>query len=76
MRDMYEVMNRWGAWAAADSSVVDWQTIADGFKGLLPHGKKTRLQCDDDEGILIYGCVARLKYEIPDEDDIIIAQMW
>lgn len=40
MRDMYEVMDRWGAWAAADSSGVDWQPIAAGFKGLLPHGKK------------------------------------
>ena len=40
MRDMYEVLDRWGAWAAADNSSVDWQPIAAGFKGLLPHGKK------------------------------------
>ena len=39
MRDMYEVMDRWGAWAASDNSGVDWQPIAAGFKGLLPHGK-------------------------------------
>ena len=51
MRDMYEVLDRWGAWAAADSSGVDWQSIAAGFKGLLPHGKKSRFQCDDEEGI-------------------------
>ncbi|HCN4976984.1 TPA: antitermination protein, partial [Escherichia coli] len=25
MRDMYEVMDRWGAWAASDNSGVDWQ---------------------------------------------------
>ncbi|EFC2194721.1 antitermination protein, partial [Escherichia coli] len=55
MRDMYEVLDRWGAWAAADNSGVDWQPIAAGFKGLLPHGKKSRLQCDDDEGIMIDG---------------------
>ncbi|MEF3686369.1 antiterminator Q family protein, partial [Citrobacter freundii] len=24
MRDMYELMDLWGAWAAADSSGVDW----------------------------------------------------
>ena len=41
MRDMYEVLDRWGAWAAADNSGVDWQPVAAGFKGLLPHGKKT-----------------------------------
>ncbi|BCP69641.1 MULTISPECIES: antiterminator Q family protein [Enterobacter cloacae complex] len=72
MRDMYEVMDRWGAWAAADSSGVDWQPIAAGFKGLLPHGKKSRLQCDDDEGIMIDSCVARLKKYKPDEYELII----
>ncbi|KTH22657.1 antiterminator Q family protein [Enterobacter cloacae] len=73
MRDMYEVMDRWGAWAAADSSGVDWQPIAAGFKGLLPHGKKSRLQCDDDEGIMIDGCVARLKKYNSEEYELIIA---
>lgn len=73
MRDMYEVMDLWGAWAAADSSGVDWKPIAAGFKGLLPHGKKSRLQCDDDEGIMIDGCVARLKKYKPEEYELIIA---
>ncbi len=72
MRDMYEVMDRWGAWAAADSSGVDWQPIAAGFKGLLPHGKKSRLQCDDDEGIMIDGCVARLRKCKAEEYELII----
>lgn len=73
MRDMYDVMDRWGAWAAAYCSGVDWQPIAAGFKGLLPHVKKSRLQCDDDEGILIDGCVARLKKYKPEEYELIIA---
>ncbi len=73
MRDMYEVMDRWGAWSAADSSGVDWQPIAAGFKGLLPHGKKSRLQCNDDDGIMIDGCVARLKIYKPEEYELIIA---
>mgnify|MGYP000884333732 FL=1 len=73
MRDMYEVMDLWGAWAASDNSGVDWQPIAAGFKGLLPHGKKSRLQCDDDEGIMIDGCVARLRKYKPEEHELIIA---
>ncbi|HDS5551142.1 TPA: antitermination protein [Klebsiella aerogenes] len=73
MRDIYEVLDRWGAWAAADSSGVDWQPIAAGFKGLLPYGKKTRLQCDDDEGIMIDGCVSRLRNYKPEEYELIIA---
>lgn len=73
MRDMYEVMDMWGAWAASDSSGVDWQPIAAGFKGLLPHGKKSRLKCDDDEGIMIDGCVTRLRIVKPHEYEILIA---
>lgn len=73
MRDMYEVMDMWGAWAASDNSGVDWQPIAAGFKGLLPHGKNSRIQCDDDQGIIIDGCVSRLRRFKPDEHELIIA---
>ncbi|HED2047915.1 antitermination protein [Klebsiella oxytoca] len=73
MRDMYDVMDRWGAWAAADDSGVDWRSVAAGFKGLLPHGKKSRLQCDDDEGIMIDCCVSRLRKYKPDEYELFIA---
>ncbi len=73
MRDMYEVMDMWGAWASSDNSGVDWQPIAAGFKGLLPHSKKRRLQCDDDQGIMIDGCVARLSKHKPEEHALIIA---
>ncbi|HCK1661352.1 TPA: antitermination protein [Escherichia coli] len=73
MRDMYEVLDRWGAWAAADNSGVDWQPVAAGFKVLLPHGKKSRIQCDDDEGIMIDSCVARLRRYKPEEYELIIA---
>lgn len=73
MRDMYEVMDRWGAWVANDYNGVDWQPIAAGFKGLLPHGKKSRNQCDDDEGILLDSCVAKLKKYKPAEYELIMA---
>lgn len=32
MIDMYEILDRWGAWAAADSSGVDWQPLPLGLK--------------------------------------------
>lgn len=72
MSDMYERLDRWGAWAASDNSGVDWQPIAAGFKGLQPHGKKSRLQCDDDEGMLMDGCISRLKKYKPDEYELVI----
>lgn len=67
MRDMYEVMDRWGAWAASDNSGVDWQPIAAGFKGTFTSWQKSRIQCDDDEGIMIDSCVARLRRYKPEE---------
>ena len=73
MRDMYQVMDMWGAWAAAENSGVDWSPIAAGFKGLIPHGKKSRPQCTDDEGIMIDGCVGRLKKYKPEEYEIVMA---
>lgn len=73
MRDMYQVMDMWGAWAAAENSGVDWSPIAAGFKGLIPHGKRSRPQCTDDEGIMIDGCVGRLKKYKPEEYGIVIA---
>ncbi|WP_276641349.1 antiterminator Q family protein [Siccibacter turicensis] len=73
MRDMYEVMDRWGAWAACDNNGVEWKPIAAGFKGLLPYGKKSRIQCNDDEGIIIDGCLTKLKQARYTEYEIIIA---
>jgi len=73
MRDIYEVLDEWGAWASADSNGVDWHPIAAGFKGLIPHGKRSRTQCNDDEGMIIDGCVARLKKSKPEEYELIIA---
>ncbi|EOW6671384.1 antiterminator Q family protein [Cronobacter sakazakii] len=73
MRDMYEVMERWGAWAACDDNGVDWKSVAAGFKGLLPYGKKHRNQCNDDEGIMIDACVAKLKKYKGDEYELVIA---
>ncbi|MBW6100594.1 hypothetical protein KZ774_22030 [Escherichia coli] len=50
-----------GAWAASDSSGVDYSPIAAGFKGLLPYTSKKRLACSDSDALIIEGCLARLK---------------
>lgn len=71
--NIYSLLDRWGAWAAAECSGVDWKPIAAGFQGLIPYGKKSRSQCDDDEGIAIDGCVSHLKKYKPDEYELIIA---
>ena len=72
MRDMSELLELWGAWAASDNSGVDWQPIAAGFKGLIPQGKKYRIQCCDDDGLIIDACVAQLKKYKPEEHQLLI----
>jgi len=72
MRDIQETLELWGAWAASDNSGVDFSHIAAGFKGLLPQTSKSRLQCCDDEGVMVDGCVARLKKYTDEEYELII----
>lgn len=72
MSDIHETLELWGAWAASDNSNVDFSPIAAGFKGLLPQTSRARPQCSDDDGIMIDGCVARLKKYNPEEYKLII----
>lgn len=72
MRDIHETLELWGAWAASENSGVDFSPIAAGFKGLLPQTSKSRLQCNDDEGMMIDGCIARLKRIKSEEYELII----
>ncbi|EMB2678018.1 antitermination protein Q [Enterobacter hormaechei] len=73
MRDIQIVLERWGGWAASDSSGVDYSPIAAGFKGLLPQTSKTRLSCTDGDGLIIEGCLARLKKRRPYEHSLLVA---
>ncbi|WP_273848754.1 antiterminator Q family protein [Serratia liquefaciens] len=72
MRSIQGVLERWGGWASGDHSGVDYSPIAAGFKGLLPQTSKSRLSCCDDDGLVIEGCMARLKAKKPDEYALII----
>ncbi|WP_312041189.1 antiterminator Q family protein [Pantoea eucalypti] len=73
MRDMSQLLELWGAWAVSENSGVDWQPVAAGFKTLIPYGKNHKMQCCDDEGIMIDSCIARLKKLKKVEYDIIVA---
>lgn len=66
MRDIQEVLSRWGVWAR-DNSGVDYSHIAAGFKGLLPQ-QKGKPSCSDSDGLIIDGAVRRLRdVRKPDE---------
>ncbi|MGL5389149.1 MAG: antiterminator Q family protein [Serratia sp. (in: enterobacteria)] len=71
MRDMYEVLSRWGVWAR-DNKGVGYSSIAAGFKGLLPPQSSGKQACSDDDGLMIDGCIARLLKFEPVEHELII----
>ncbi len=73
MRNIQMVLERWGNWAASDSSGVDYSPIAAGFKGLLPQISKTRLSCSDNDALVIEGCLARLQKKKPYEHSLVVA---
>ncbi|MGA8121305.1 antiterminator Q family protein [Rouxiella badensis] len=72
MRDIHETLELWGAWAANEHSCLDFPHIGAGFKGLITSTSKSRVQCCDDDGIMIDGCVARLKKYKAEEYELII----
>lgn len=73
MRDIQMVLELWGAWAASESSGVDYSPIAAGFKGLIPCTGKTRQACSDADGLIIENCLARLKQKKVEEYSLIVA---
>ncbi|ENL7619573.1 antitermination protein [Salmonella enterica] len=71
--DIYEILDGWGAWVAAGNSSIDWRQVADKYRGIVPHGKKLRHQCSNDEGRMIDTCMLRLKQYRTDYYELIIA---
>lgn len=78
MRDIQKVLERWGSWAAAEGSQLDWSPVAAGFEGLLPSEGKSRLSCCDSDGMIVDSAIARLnKVGRMDEVELIMLHyMW
>lgn len=74
MRDMQEVLSRWGAWSANEGNSVDYSSIAAGFKDLIPPSSSSRIACSDDDGLLIDSVITHLKRtRKEDELELIVA---
>lgn len=71
--NIHDVLEGWGAWAAAGNSSVDWQSVADKYRGTVSHGKKLLHPCTDDEGRVIDASVLRLKKYKPHKYELIVS---
>lgn len=61
MRNIQQVLERWGGWAARDNSGLDWSPVAAGFRGLVATRRSERPNCSDDDGLAIDACISRLR---------------
>ncbi|ENB5393345.1 antitermination protein, partial [Escherichia coli] len=52
MRDIQQVLERWGAWAANNREDATWSSVAAGFKGIIPAKITSRPQCCDDDAMV------------------------
>ena len=69
---MQEVLSRWGAWCADNTELVQWYSIAAGFKGLIPNKVKSRPQCCEDDAMIISSCMAQLNKKNSDMHDLLL----
>lgn len=72
MRDIQQILERWGAWAACHPEQITWHAVAAGFKGLFPVKVRSRPQCCDEDGLIISHCVARLYLNNTDLHDLLV----
>ncbi|EEH0273255.1 antitermination protein Q [Salmonella enterica] len=71
-RDMQEVLERWGRWAAGEEycSMVDWPSLSVLPQRLPePSGKPG---CSDEDGIAIDSCIAQMSLVCPREELLIL----
>ncbi|EAB8791409.1 antitermination protein, partial [Salmonella enterica subsp. enterica] len=71
MRDIRQVLERWGAWVVDNQESVYWSPIAAGFKGLIPEKVKSRQSCSDDDALVISGIMAKLNIRNSDMHDLL-----
>lgn len=69
-RNMQLVLERWGRWAVSEEKCtsVDWPAMSVTPGQAVLGGGKT---CSDDDGLMIDGCIARLK-SVRQEEEILM----
>ena len=71
MRDIQQVLERWGAWVADHHEAVCWPSVAAGFASIIPKKIKSRPKCCDEDGMIISDIMARLHRQYPVAHDLL-----
>ncbi|WP_426768163.1 antiterminator Q family protein [Erwinia aphidicola] len=77
MRDMKNLLERWGGWAATGERGLGYSSVAAGFRGLVHSRPGQRPSCSDNDGMILDACISRLKKNHPEQHDILVAHyLW
>lgn len=71
MRNIQQVLERWGAWVADHHEAVCWPSVAAGFASIIPTKIKSRPRCCDDDGMIISKVMAELSSKYPVVHDLL-----
>jgi hypothetical protein len=72
MRNIQDLLERWGAWSANNPETLTWYPVAAGFKGLFPKKVTSRPQCCDEDALIVSRCIAKLLVRNKDLHDLLI----
>ncbi|HBO24899.1 MAG TPA: antitermination protein Q [Providencia sp.] len=60
-RDIQKILLHWGGWVVRGRTGLGYSSVAAGFKGLVSRTSITKLSCCDEDGLIIDGCIAKLR---------------
>ena len=72
MRNIQQVLEMWGAWAADNIESVQWYSTAAGFSRLIPSKVKSRPQCCEDDAMISSSCMAQLSIKNREMHDLLL----
>lgn len=73
MQDIRMLLERWGGWAATGQPRLGYASVAAGFRGLVHARGTERPACGDRDGLILDGCISRLRQVNKEQHDILVA---
>lgn len=60
-RDMQKILSHWGGWVVQGRVNIGWKSVSAGFEKAVTYTSSNKLSCSDEDGMVIDGCVAKLR---------------
>lgn len=60
-RDIPKILTHWGGWVVQGRVNIGWKSVSATFRDAMKHTGSNKLSCSDEDGMIIDGCVAKLR---------------